>query len=398
MALLLACASAVRVADRRNTGAEDHKQALDLTNFMPICDNSLVAETCAAFAGEAGVDSVTAKGIAESLVVTEASASAFLLKLGLDEQEAPCTDLCLQVVESLPKERLPPASKVGCHVSGNDRICDMDLSPRGLAAVALTADTHRFIPVNSTDDRGPRPWVVQKPQVPVKEPHDASFSELQEDIANWFGIWLVLEETATIQGPSIQANCGPREGSGCSGNGGARNQRDIDRLTLAYLVETEQQVRRGCSNLMQKWFGTSSNSFKNEILGGLQFISNTVKKVFYVNWENYPGYWGWVYPGEKVNGKLVVHLGKTYFGAKIADQVGTVTHEVAHHPPLRRRDVAHRRRNGPAQYCDVPGCLGLAKQDPAQAQLNDDNWSFFIDDIVGQGMNNNAGNPSKCRR
>jgi len=217
-------------------------------------------------------------------------------------------------------------------------------------------------------------------------------THVQQEIAHWLGIWLVKEQG---HGPSAQAvNCGPTEPTGCTGNGGASNQDEIDELALAYVVETEQKVRSGCTNLLEKWFGESSNDLKETVLGGLQFLADTIQNPFYVNWEDYAGYYGWVYPGETVDGKLVIHFGKTYFDSGMADRVGTITHEAAHHPPLRRRDREHRRRNGPKQYCDVPGCLELARTEPDEAQLNDDNWSFFIDDLVGGGMA--AGSPAEC--
>lgn len=276
----------------------------------------------------------------------------------------------------------------------------MDLSPQGLAAVAQTADPHRFHPLNASDDaekRVARPIVAKAPKVPVHEPLEASFDHMQEEVAHWFGIWTVLEEKGPVlQGPMIQGRCGTVDTTGCSGLGGASNQQEIDRLTLAYLVEVEKKVKTGCGNLLRKWFGSAKTEMKNDVISGLQFVSNTVKTAYYVNWENYAGYYGWVYPGEKMNGNLVIHFGKVYFTSGMADRVGTITHEAMHHPPLRRRDRRHRRRDGPKQYCDVPGCLGLAKSDPAEAQLNDDNWSFFIDDLVGGGMDNNLGRGSRC--
>lgn len=373
---------------------------LDAASFLEICDDSLVAKVCAAFTGdESRTDSATATELADALVVTVASMSDFLAELGLDGEEISCEELCLLTAESFPVERMPPASNLGCQWDGGEKVCDFDLSSRGLAAVAQTANPNRFHPANASDEIiVPRAIVPQEPNVPVQMPHGASFVQLQEEVANWFGIWLVLEEQGPVaQDVSAQRNCGTVDKTGCSGLGGTSNQREIDRLTLAYLVDTEQKIRRGCNNLMQKWFGSSSSSLIRTVLGGLQFISNTVRGgPYYVNWKNYAGYYGWVYPGEMVGGKLVVHFGKAYFDSRMADRIGTITHEVAHHPPLRRRDRQHRRRNGPKQYCDVPGCLGLARSDPAEAQLNDDNWSFMIDDLVGQGMNNNGGRPSVC--
>jgi len=382
--------AARRKSTRFSSRAQEH--TLDLLSQKPICDDSLVLESCAAFAGELGARSATAKDIANSLVVKEASVTAFLLKLGLDGQEVFCKDLCLRTAESWPEDRLPPASNLGCHMSGSQRVCDMDLSDQGLAAVAETADPHRFHPANASDEiekRPIRPILAQEPKVPVQQPHQASFSDLQEEVSQWFGIWPVLDDYE--QGASIQASLEGEEGS--TGTGGTKNQKEIDRLTVAYLVDTEKKVQAGCSNLMKKWFGSSSSSLKRTLIGGLQFIKKTIQNVHYVNWENEAGYYGWVYPGEKKNGKLVIHLGRSYFRAGMADRVGTLTHEAAHHPPLRRRDRQHRRRDGPKQYCGVSGCLGLAKSEPAEAQLNDDNWSFFIDDVVGQGMN---GKGSTC--
>jgi len=398
---LAVLATLLQLSDGARMARKSRAHRLDKARHMPICDGTVVAETCAAFTETVGKSSATVEDIATSLFVTEASAKAFLQKLGLDGQEVTCQDLCRQTADSFPADLLPPASFLSCQMHGSEKVCDLDLSSEGLAAVANTADPHRFHPVNASDDAErpvARPIVAKAPDVPVVEPLEASFDHLQEEVGHWFGIWTVLEEEGPeIQGPMIQGKCGTEE-QGCSGLGGSSNQKEIDRMTLAFLVETEKKVKSGCGNLLQKWFGSSKSEMKNQVITGLQFVSKTVKNAYYVNWENYAGYYGWVYPGEKMNGNLVIHFGKAYFDSGTADRIGTITHEAMHHPPLRRRDRAHRRRAGPKQYCDVPGCLGLAKSDPAEAQLNDDNWSFFIDDLVGGGMDNNAGRGSRCSR
>lgn len=393
-------ATLLQLSDGARVARKSRAHRLEKARHAPICDEKVVAETCAAFTETVGKSSAVVEDIATSLFVTEGSAKAFLQKLGLDGEEVTCQDLCRRTADSFPADRMPPASFLGCQMHGSEKVCNSDLSSKGLAAVAQTADPHRFHPLNASDDAErpvARPIVAAAPNIPVVEPLDASFDHLQEEVAHWFGIWTVLEEEGPVlQGPMIQGKCGPREPTGCSGLGGTSNQKEIDRLTLAYLVDVEKKVKSGCGNLLQKWFGSSKWEMKNEVIKGLQFVSSTVKTAYYVNWKDYSGYYGWVYPGEKVDGNLVIHFGKAYFTSGMADRVGTITHEAMHHPPLRRRDRAHRRRAGPKQYCDVPGCLGLAKSDPAEAQLNDDNWSFFIDDIVGGGMDNNLGRGSRC--
>jgi len=255
IAALWQVADAVRVvkSDTRS------KHTLDLASYKPICDDALVLESCAAFEGEVGT--ATAKDIANSFVVKEASLTAFLLKLGLDGQKVFCMDLCRRTAESFPKDQLPPASNLGCHMSGSQRVCDIDLSDEGLAAVAQTADTHRFHPANSSDDLGERPTrpiLVQEPRVSVQQPDHASFSDLQQEVAEWFGIWPVLAEYK--QGSSNQASTNDPEVS--TGTGGAKNQKEINRLTVAYLKDTIKKIKAGCDNLLKKWFGSSSSSLK----------------------------------------------------------------------------------------------------------------------------------------
>jgi len=394
IAALLQMSAGARIARKKR----DHQATK--ASHKPLCDAAIVAETCGAFTEELGKSAASIEDIANSLFVTKASAQAFLQKLGLDGEEVACQELCRRTVQTFPEDRLPPASFLSCEMHGSEQVCDLDLSPQGLAAVAQSADPHRFHPLNASDDaerKVDRPIVAKAPKVPLHEPLEASFDHMQEEVAHWFGIWTVLDESGPeLQGPTIQGKCGTVDTSGCSGLGGSSDQAKIDRMTLAYLVEVEKKIKSGCGNLLKKWFGSSKTEMKNDVISGLQFVSNTVKTAYYVNWKDYAGYYGWVYPGEKMNGNLVIHFGKAYFTSGTADRIGTITHEAMHHPPLRRRDRQHRRRNGPKQYCDVPGCLGLAKSDPAEAQLNDDNWSFFIDDLVGGGMDNNLGRGSRC--
>jgi len=184
--LLLWVAALLQVSIGLRRAKENSIQAnLDVASYMPICDDSLVSKACVAFTEEAGRRSVAAKDLADSLVVTQASIGDFLLELGLDEHEASCKDLCLRTAASFPQKRMPPASNVGCHMSGSEKVCDFDLSSQGLAAVAQTANPHRFHPANTSDD-GPRQIVPAAPKVPVKKPHAASFTHVQVRVAHWF--------------------------------------------------------------------------------------------------------------------------------------------------------------------------------------------------------------------
>merc|ERR1719469_1708079 len=120
VAALLQLSTGVRVARRDE---ETNIQAnLDVANYMPICDDSLVSKACVAFTEEAGRRSVAARDLADSLVVTEASIGDFLSELGLDEHEASCKDLCLRTAASFPQERMPPASNLGRHLSGSEKV------------------------------------------------------------------------------------------------------------------------------------------------------------------------------------------------------------------------------------------------------------------------------------
>merc|ERR1719264_1899521 len=79
----------------------------------PICDEQLVFGACQQFSS--GKTTVTAEALADSLVVSEASAAAFLEELGFGG-EASCQELCERAVARFPQEQLPPLSNVGCHM------------------------------------------------------------------------------------------------------------------------------------------------------------------------------------------------------------------------------------------------------------------------------------------
>jgi len=356
------------------------------THALPLCDVATVAQTCAAFTQGSSESVVTIEDIASTFFVTEESVITFLHTLDHDAPTLTCQDLCEKTVASIPADLLPPAAFVGCHMEGSEKVCDVDLSDEGLATLVQSAGSDGHFR-NRTGIEKPTSMQAQARSGPTW--HQATFSDLQNDISHWFGIWTTIPEK--VAGSLAQAGSrgvknlvyGTVDKTGCTGIGGARNQAELDRITQGYLVDTQRKVRSGCNNLQTLWFGigADSSSFKEQALSYLSNIARILNNVYYVNWENYPGYWGWVYQGEKYQGKYVIHFGEAYFKDRNdANRIGTMTHEAVHHPPMYTTDH---------MYCYDSKCddlKGLARDSKSKARENADNWSFFIDGVVGGGM------------
>jgi len=300
---------------------------------------------------------VSAADLASSLAVSEKAASSFLLALGLKEESASCSDLCRKTVASVSPDLLPPTSDVACHMRDSKKICDIDVSRESLAGIAKQSISrpqrkgHEVVKEMTAAEQGAMAAQLAKPR-------EASFEDLQIRVANWFGVWPM----------------------NAAANGGAENQAELDALANAYVVQVLQGLSAGeLNSMVEKWFGASGNQVLNLVRDGVVHIQSVMQSPWYINHPDEEGYYGWVLsPYEQAsNGTWPIHLGGAYFAADTANRVGTLTHEASHFYPLGTWD---------RMYCDVPGCLDMARDRPKRARENADHFSFFIDEVVGGGM------------
>jgi len=331
-------------------------------NSRSICDRAVVGVACRKFAGKTlGKQSVRTEDLAESLMVSQASIAFFLKELGLAAAEVSCDDLCHRTVASLPEDHLPPASDVGCYMRGSERVCDLDLSEKALAAI----DKNRYGTVLREEEGVRKAMTAAELKVMTAELQkipDASFANLQVKVANWFRIWPSTQQASILS------------------TGGSENQAELDLITKAYLATTLQKMRAfEIDSLVAKWFGGSNNETLTLVRNGVRHIDNVMQAPYYINHPNEEGYYGWVLsPYEQSsNGTWPIHFGGAYFSSGDATRIGTLTHEAAHFYPLGTDDHI---------YCQVSRCLNMAARQPNKAKTNADHFSFFIDEVVGGGM------------
>jgi hypothetical protein len=109
------------------------------TTAMPLCDASIVQETCDLLTGEDGSLTVTAEQLQKLLVSNEVSTSDLWRALHFDlKTSVTCQSVCYSIVDLLNKlNECPPSSDVGCILDDSDNLrCDIDLSPVKMKAIA----------------------------------------------------------------------------------------------------------------------------------------------------------------------------------------------------------------------------------------------------------------------
>jgi len=330
-----------------------------------ICDENLVLETCAMLGGKTNV---ATEDLAVSLGISQDAAASFMQQVGMDAQakEVSCNDLCKQTMLSFPQQQLPPFSDTGCYMEGAKKVCQTDLSDGALSAMAQEA----------LSTRPPRQEALSIQKAPLTDEeanamasqleqlNEVTFADVQVQMANYFHVY-------PMTGGELSA---------AQATGGARNQRELDSTTRAYISRTMRRLNAGqIDATVRKWFGNSNGATKRLVKNGVLHIQKVMQAPHYINHPNEKGYYGWVSSPyqQSRDGTWTINLGGAYFGSNNALKIGTLTHEASHFYPLGTDDY---------MYCDVPGCLRMARQEPQKAQDSGDHFSFFIDEVVGGGM------------
>jgi len=330
-----------------------------------LCDSDSVRAACE------NADVAVAE-LADSLVVSQSSLKSFLENIGMPEGEVSCSDLCSKTVGSLPSDALPPAPDVGCYWEQGGKICDLDLSDDAILDMAWpnTSRPNRTnTPMRKEPLRVSAFGMEEKEQyleaLASEENPEATFAELQVMICNHFSIWPLLGSAPVDVG--LEAYKDPQESK--------RIQE-----TQAFVTRSINKMNKGqATQSLKKWFGKSDGATLNKVKKAVRQVRTVMNACVLRYHPEETGYYGWVYsPYDKnSNGKYVIHLGGAYINGPVYDKLGTLTHEASHFKPHYTDDHI---------YCDLSGCLRMARNNPRNAFDNADHLAFFIDELNGGAM------------
>lgn len=395
-------------------------------NFLPLCDPTVVEETCRDL--NDGIDDdipegyVSAEVLQEELSSCKSSIATLWKVLELkDGKAAHCKNLCTKAVEYLGKfAALPETSDRACYTLHDGSVkCDVDVSPDALASVEMKGD----LPDAHDSDFLNKTALLQRP-FPRFERRKS------EDIPSM------------IEGESVESSHGPKGGKGRRDSGDYYNYQDysdntesaaieyteyelVQRvanffrvfpvgdpaedagISFIYSTSTVSNELRACRDkisavnakskawvgsvidkvskhqtepLMNKWFGRKTSETRSEVTRVLNVIDNMLGTVEYVlpGDQCSPNTYGYVYPqgSSCCNGNhKVIYLCQLFCDSEESVQIETITHEGAHHGSAYLDDVQ------PDPY-GRSRCEQIAEQNPDDALKNADNFCYYIADVA----------------
>eukprot|EP00930_Biecheleria_cincta_P037034 TRINITY_DN25396_c0_g2_i1.p1 TRINITY_DN25396_c0_g2~~TRINITY_DN25396_c0_g2_i1.p1 ORF type:complete len:511 (+),score=67.68 TRINITY_DN25396_c0_g2_i1:79-1533(+) len=223
-ALSITC-MAMRQEDLGKDNSSGHGALQLVLHDKPeVCDAAIVHQTCRDMDRRNNPETVTATEIAFVLSATRSSTIAALKHFDLHMDADPryvqggdvfvtCAELCAKVVASIPTDRMPPSSDVGCRHGDDGQTCDIDLSPEVLGMVKFGGaplDFHAGHPVPHNPAYHEDDESAEKNQLSITgikitqkgpEAEEVTWEQAQIKLANLFRIYPVTHISIDDQEP-----------------------------------------------------------------------------------------------------------------------------------------------------------------------------------------------------
>jgi hypothetical protein len=289
-----------------------------------------------------------------------------------------CSELCHATIHGVPLSDVPPSSDIGCRSSSSGKVCDVDLSPSGVAKIKFPS--HKIVDKvlktgsqsSSGSSTGNLDTLDDERHYPVM-----GKAAVRQAIARLFRVHLPTTILVHLQDKA---------------------DKEVEAIEIAGLraqavVSTalNAMAAKSFPELVKKWFGNNEESTRKRLryllTGALNRVLSNVE-------YRYPGpgcdatTYAYIDPDEppcdnanecaRDDGAakpypFIVQLCDLYFEGTEGEKIKTIVHESLHHQPMNTDDV-------PGGY-GLEGAKKLAERGPKTALNNADNLCFFVADV-----------------